>query len=181
MNARTRETQRGYSLVEVLLAMALLGAVLMSIMALFVFGRKNVYSGKQMTQAVTLANQVMETMSGMDKTGIVAAFGLPSTVGSAQTVAGVSYANSFLRTTSDITTTTDPSGYLQIWKDDIVNNNRFSNGVVSVVVTPLFDSDSTHTTPQMGTATMIRVRAIVTWTEGRRSRQVSLDSVKVYR
>ena len=60
----TRATDAGYSLIECLLATALLTAVLVSISGLFILGSNNVKSGRELTKATTLANSCMEqTMS----------------------------------------------------------------------------------------------------------------------
>ncbi|HET7434445.1 MAG TPA: prepilin-type N-terminal cleavage/methylation domain-containing protein [Thermoanaerobaculia bacterium] len=177
---RKRRSEGGFNLIEVIVAMALMAVVVVSIMGLFVAGRRNVYSGKQMTQAVAVANRVMETMSGLDKPGVVAAFGLPATgTGASVSVNGVTYANSFLRTTSNITAANDVSGYLTTWRNDIVNNKRFSNPEVSVIITPA--GDSTNTPAHIDTGTLLRIRTVVTWREGTRRRNVTLDSVKVFR
>lgn len=169
--------QRGFNLIEVLIAMALLGVVLVSIVGLFYSGRRNVYSGKQMTQAVASGTRVMETVAPMDKSALIAAFGLPTGAGTANTVGGVSYANSFLRSTDD--TSTDPKGYLTLWKNELLDNNKFAKGSITVVFTPT--ADPTNTPAQLGTATVVRVRTIVSWVEGRRNRTVTLDAVKVQR
>lgn len=175
-----RRGERGFNLIEVIIAMALLSVVIISIMGLFVMGRKNVYSGKQMTQAVTVGNRVMETMSALDRPAIVTAFGLPTTgAGASVTVNGVTYANSFLRQTTNITGTNDVKGYLLTWRNDLTNNKRFNSGVVSLIFTPTLDT--TNNPAQMGTCSGLRVRAVVTWREGLRNRNVTLDTVKIFR
>ena len=52
--------EKGYSLVEVLLASGLLATVLLSITSLFVIATQSVRSGREMTKAVTVGNSVME-------------------------------------------------------------------------------------------------------------------------
>ncbi|HEX7807698.1 MAG TPA: prepilin-type N-terminal cleavage/methylation domain-containing protein, partial [Thermoanaerobaculia bacterium] len=74
-----RKSERGYNLIEVMIAMALLGTVLISIMTLFVMGRKNVYSGKEMTAAVSMNTRVSEDLSGMTVDEVYAAFGIDPT------------------------------------------------------------------------------------------------------
>jgi prepilin-type N-terminal cleavage/methylation domain-containing protein len=176
---RFRNAERGYNLVEVLIAMALMGTVLMSIMGLFYFGRRNVYSGKEMTEAVAVGTHVLEDLNTMTKDGVVFAFALPTGAGAANTVGGQSFPNSVVRTTTNISVTTDPSGFLQRWKDEIVNDNKFQDGVVTIVFTPT--ADGTNTPPQVATATVVKMRVFVTWGEGVRSRQVVLDSIKIER
>ncbi|HEV8659010.1 MAG TPA: prepilin-type N-terminal cleavage/methylation domain-containing protein [Thermoanaerobaculia bacterium] len=176
---RLRSGERGYNLVEVLIAMALMGTVLMSIMGLFYFGRRNVYSGKEMTEAVAVGTHVLEDLNTMTKDGVVFAFVLPAGVGTANTVGGQSFPNSFVRTTTNISAATDASGFLQRWQDEMVNNSKFQNGVISIVFTPT--ADGTNAPPQMATSTVIKMRVFVEWGEAIRRRQVVLDSVKIER
>jgi prepilin-type N-terminal cleavage/methylation domain-containing protein len=178
-----KRRRRGFSLVEVLVAMALLGTVLLGIMTLFVFGRKNVYSGKQMTEAIAMGTQVMETLTALDRDGIKAAFGLPDGAGaSVGPINGVTYANSFLRTTSSIGTGEDTRGWLARWNTELTTNNKFKDGVVSIVFTPVKDGASPpNDPPQFSTGTVIRIRVVVTWNEGSRHRGIFMDAVKVDR
>src|SRR5258707_2379926 len=60
-----KSRQRGYSLVEVLIAMAITSVVLLTVVTLFYMGRRNVYSGKQMTYAVSVGTRVTEDLSTM--------------------------------------------------------------------------------------------------------------------
>src|SRR5215813_11179393 len=55
----------GYSLVEVLIAIAITSVVLLTVVTLFYMGRRNVYSGKQMTYAVSVGTRMMEDISAM--------------------------------------------------------------------------------------------------------------------
>jgi len=182
MNDGTRpRAQRGFSLIEVLIAMALLGTVVLSIMGLFFYGRNSVYSGKQMTQAVSLGTHVLEDLQTLDKTNLRATFGLGTGAGTANNgIEGENFPNSFLRTTTNITTGTDPKGLMQRWKNLIVNQNKMKNGVITLVMTPKEDPVNVAT-PQLGTATIVHVRVIVAWDEARRHRRVAFDAVKVER
>ena len=177
--ARLRDSERGYNLVEVLIAMALMGTVLMSIMGLFYFGRRNVYSGKEMTEAVAVATHVREDLSAMTKAAALAAFGLgAATTGTTNTVAGQTFSNSFVRTTTSISATTDPTGnYLTKWQNEMVNDSKFQNGVVTLVLIP--DKDPLHGTAQLKDASVVRIRVFVTWGEAVRTRQVVLDVIKL--
>lgn len=178
VDKRFRGGERGYNLVEVLIAMALLGTVVMSIMGLFYFGRRNVYSGKEMTEAVAMGTQVLEDFNAMTKAGILAAYALPTaTAGTSNTVGGQTFDNSFVRTTTAISAATDPNGYLARYQNEIVNNKKFQSGVVSLVFTPT--QDPVNSPAQLGTASVIQMRVFVTWGEAVRQRQVSLDVIKV--
>lgn len=181
-NNETRSgAQRGYSLIEVLIAIAILGTVIIGILTLFILGQRNVYSGKQMTHAVSTGTRVIEDLNTLSKTATLTAFGLATaTTGTTITYGGETYENSFIRTTGDISATTDPSGFLQRWQDEMVNNNKFDNGIVTIVFTPTNDSAGNNPA-RMTTGTVLRMRIFVTWREAARNRQVVLDSVKIER
>src|SRR5882757_10282898 len=124
--------QRGYSLVEVLIAMAITSVVLLTVVTLFYMGRKNVYSGKQMTVAAASGTQILEDLSTMTAQDLGTNFNIDdnTTLGTVtlQNVVGapsgqVTFANSVGRDTStacSLLTTTpytiscsnDPNGYM---------------------------------------------------------------------
>ena len=122
MNATTTQKSRhsaaGYSLIEVLVATALTGTVILSIMTLFFLARRNVYSGKQMSAANAVATRVLEDISLMTATDVLSNFNVTnSTTRATNTVGGISYPASVLRDTNGtIDATTDTSGYLARWK-----------------------------------------------------------------
>ncbi|MFN2441499.1 MAG: prepilin-type N-terminal cleavage/methylation domain-containing protein [Thermoanaerobaculia bacterium] len=180
--------QRGFNLVEVIIAMAMLGTVLLSVVTLFVAGRTNVYGGKTMTQGVAVATHVMEDLSSLSAAGALAAFGIANNtaVGNVDIDTTLTqptdlYTNSVLRTTKNITAGTDPNGYLQRWNDEIINDNKMANAYVALVFTPSnADAGLTGAAP-FGNASVLRVRAIVRWQEGFRWREVLVDTVKTRR
>lgn len=57
---KNRRAERGYSLIEVLVAAGVLGGVLLSISSMFVAGTQSVRSGRDMTRATTIASSAME-------------------------------------------------------------------------------------------------------------------------
>jgi prepilin-type N-terminal cleavage/methylation domain-containing protein len=190
MNATEKNlhSARGYSLVEVLVAMALLGTVLMTIMTLFYMGRNNVYSGKQTSVAVSIASRAMEDLSSRSKADVLSAFnatGAALASVDVETTTAMStdlYTNSILRVSSkadDIDPAkNDPSGLLKLWSTDATA--RLGKAVVAVVMTPQkpYPIAAALTTAN---STIMRVRVIVRWNEGRRRREVILDSAKAAR
>jgi len=58
----SKRNQSGYSLIEVLIAIAITSVVLLTVVTLFYMGRRNVYSGKQMTYAVSVGTRVLEDL-----------------------------------------------------------------------------------------------------------------------
>lgn len=198
----TRVSQAGYNLIEVMIAMALLGTVLISIMTLFVMGRKNVYSGKEMTAAVSMATRVSEDLSGLTVDELYTVFGIDGTStaalsGSAYNVTvdasgrkailpGNTYTGSIIRRTTDTLVTTaggnDTGGFLTRWKTEMDQNLRFAQGAVNIVITPRNPDPPTTggapTTLSLSTATVVRVRVLVRWLEDNRPRQMIIDTVK---
>lgn len=181
--------ERGFNLVEVLIAMALLGTVLITLLTLFFIGRNNVYSGKQTSVALSIATHAMEDLSSRSKKDILTAF---AAQGAALTTVDVdttssalptdTYASSILRVSSkadDIDPTkNDPKGLLKKWVDEA--EGRLDRPVVALVLTPRtpYPVGATLTTDN---ATVMKVRLLVRWNEGSRRREVILDSAKAAR
>ena len=174
MNRQRMRRQAGYNLVEVLIAMALLGTVLISIVTLFFMGRANVYSGKQMTRAVAVGTMVMEDLSSMTQSDLVTFFGLAAAPLATQTVLGKDYPASAKLTTTPLSA--DPNGYLAKWKGKL-GSDQFANGRLTMIATPL-NQNAASTVPL---ASVIRVRIIIEWNESQRARHLILDTVKVDR
>src|SRR5436189_6283317 len=70
---------RGYSLVEVLIAVAITGTVLLTVVTLFYMGRRNVYSGKQMTYAVSVGTRMLEDLSALTASDVLSNFNVTDT------------------------------------------------------------------------------------------------------
>lgn len=180
-----RWSQRGYNLVEVLVAMAILSVVLLSIMTLFVMGRRNVYSGKQMSQANAVGRDVLEDLSSLTLSDVRAAFGIADNaalgnvdVDATRTMPEDTYTSAILRTTDTISAATDPRGYLQSWLDTIEDNEKMANPQLALVFIPRNPSAGAITA---GNATVMQVRVLVRWDEGGRRRQAIFDTTKVQR
>lgn len=192
MKLLSRRAERGYNLIEVLIATGLLGTVILTIVTLFYMGRKNVYSGKELTHAVATSTRVAEDVSAMSVSDLYTAFNITGattlgtvTVNATGTKKGGlqynSYNGSILRTTDTISTATDTGGFLQRWKDEMVNNRKFENPTVALVITPRNPNPTTASPITPANATVVRVRMIVRWEEGLSARQLILDTVKTNR
>jgi prepilin-type N-terminal cleavage/methylation domain-containing protein len=176
-HVRTRG-QRGFNLIEVIVAMGMLASVLVVVLGLFIYARRNVYSGKEMTRAVSVGTRVTEDLSSMDKSALRVAFGLPATVGGPVTVAGQSFTNSFKRTTKSISSTTDPNHFLERWRDLLTVDNKFQNPEIVLVITP---SAGAAVPATLGSASIVHIRAFVIWEEFARQRHITIDQIKVQR
>ena len=181
--------ERGFNLVEVLIAMALLGTVLMTILTLFYMGRRNVYSGKQTSVAVSIASHAMEDLSARSKLDVLTAFKANTSaletladIDTTTTMATDTYPNSIKRLSTNAddvdVTKNDPRGLLKKWSDEA--NARLSKSLVAVVLTPQKPYPIADPLTAAN-ATAMRVRIIVRWSEGQRRREVILDSAKTAR
>ncbi|HYS54460.1 MAG TPA: hypothetical protein VER58_11945 [Thermoanaerobaculia bacterium] len=190
-----RSTESGYNLVEVIFATALLGIVSITIFTLFVMGRRNVYAGKQNSQAVAIGTQVLEDLQPLNKKMLYnGAFGIPDTdTGGAITLPRVSgliaptFTNARIRSTdpnmvsgqTDISTQSTPPGLLTRWGTLI--NGKLTNPSVTVILVPDQDTaNPVNNPPKFGTAAILHVRVFVRWQEQGRGREVVLDTVKAF-
>lgn len=191
----TKRNQRGYNLIELLVAIAILGVVLLSILSLFLWGRKNVYSGKQMTTAIAVGTRVMEDLQPLTKEDIYEGlFEISDTVGGTTFKFGTpskEYTNAAIRSTKALTGYPDvqkenPNGPMFLtkgWKDQLeetlsdgtTKKPRLDDGYVTVIMMPRADEASPA---KFGSSSLMQIRVIVSWLENRRHREVILDTVK---
>ncbi|MDP9192841.1 MAG: prepilin-type N-terminal cleavage/methylation domain-containing protein [Acidobacteriota bacterium] len=189
-----RNSSAGFNLVEVLIAMAILGVVAISIFTLFVMGRRNIHSGKQNSQAIVIGTQVLEDLQPYNKQMLYkGAFGLDDddigddfSLTRVSGMAAMSFTNSRIRSTSaaimaappaDISTQNTPPGFLTRWTATL-GEKLGPGSSVTVVLTP--DQDPTNTPAQFRTAQLLRIRVIVRWTETNRPREAIWDTVKAF-
>jgi prepilin-type N-terminal cleavage/methylation domain-containing protein len=181
MNVR----QRGYSLIEVLIAIAITSVVLLTVVTLFYMGRRNVYSGKQMTYAVAVGTRVLEDLSTMTADDLMSNFKFDDnttltkvTLNKVAGVGQISFDNSIARDTGTIDTTTDPNGYLAAWKKEI-DPTKLSGATVGIIITPR--TPALATAP-VSTAMYTKVRVYVAWDEAANRRRFAFfDTTKVRR
>ena len=172
-------SESGYNLVEVLIAMAILGTVIMSILTLFVFGRKNVYSGRQMTRATSVGTHVIEDLMPLSAEEFYTAFDIvPTTaIAASNTVADVAYPNSIIRRAGNFTVPAAPArDYFAAW-NALMTQDRVTGGQITLVIMPR----DLGTAGDPTTARRLIVRAVTEWREGGRARQVALDITKLNR
>jgi prepilin-type N-terminal cleavage/methylation domain-containing protein len=172
--------KRGFSLVEVLIAVALTGVVVLAVMTLFTLGHRNVYSGKQMSAANAVATRVLEDMAAMTGTDVLTHFGITDTTSLTDNVVnGVTYTGSVLRDTDGtIDTNTDAGGYLARWRALVSPQANFNSGRLVLAIIP---ANPTVVDDPVSTAQVVRVRGIVQWNEGVRRRTVTFDTSKLIR
>jgi prepilin-type N-terminal cleavage/methylation domain-containing protein len=181
-----RSRERGYNLVEVLIAMAILGSVLLSIVALFYFGRTNVYSGKQLSLANSVGVQIAEDLSSLNMRALYAAFNFDSTTTLGDVVVnGITYPLSIERDTLNDTTANQatPPAYLTKWKNLLgVGASKMKDAKATLIFIPDKPQQvMTTTTPSTPACGVMRIRTVISWSEGLRTRSVVFDTVKTNR
>ena len=197
---RPRRTgQRGYNLVEVLIAVAITGVVILAVMSLFAIGRSNVHSGRQMTHAISVGTRALEDMSAMPLQELYDAFGITSTTALVDVdvlPAGLpdsEYENSIVRTTRNVATpgqcggatpitfSNDPKQFLQRWYCQMQTpGSSLNKGQIWVIISPRKPLDASDPLAPLN-AGVVRVRTIVRWSEGVRLRQLVFDTTKFNR
>jgi prepilin-type N-terminal cleavage/methylation domain-containing protein len=199
--------QSGYSLIEVLVAIAITSVVLLTVVTLFYMGRRNVYSGKQTTAAVSIGTRMLEDLSAMTAEDVLNNFAIDDntarTTVNLQGVYGtatggvagqVQFAGSATRNTSactintstdpaTITCANDPNGYMVNWMRMVLPhkniNEIFTQPEIGIILTP---RNPVVAAEPWTTARFTKVRAYVSWQEGpARRRYAFFDTTKVDR
>ena len=148
MNERTHDAhrhERGYNLVEVLIAIAVLGTILLSILTLFFFGRTQVYSGKMMTMGVSVGTDAVEDLSQLTVQDLYTTFDIDGTVAPADyTIDGITYEDALIRSTDPTIVASPPADIsseggttlLTKWNNDIVVQKKMAEGTVTLIIQP---------------------------------------------
>lgn len=152
-------SQKGYSLVEVLISLGLMAGVMVAICSMFVLGGTYVKAGKQLTQATALAQDIMEDINKQSYTGLYLF------------LQGASPDPNALSVVSD----TRVSGSLANaqWGTDIRAKLHQGYAVVSMV--PV---GGTVTPVSFASGEGIRVSVQLGWKELRRERSVRIEGVR---
>ena len=148
-----RQDERGFSLIEVIIAIGVLSAVLLSIASMFILGGRQVKAGKTITEATALCQDIMEQF---DKESFTALY---TNLGAATT-----------DTTKTVLSTTTGS-YLVPWQAEIIR--KLSSGVASATIDAIGPG-----TPNFGAATGIKITVTLSWNELGRAQSVKLSTVR---
>jgi type II secretory pathway pseudopilin PulG len=149
----TRAEESGFSLIEVILAIGILAGVLISIGSMFALGGRQVKSGKTMTEATVLVQDIMEEFDKLSFNGL---------------------STGLAATTSDRSKTDDSANSgspVEPWQAEI--ERKLNNGSASVTILPIGPG-----TPNFGTAAGIRLTVSLSWTELGRQQTVSASTVR---
>ena len=151
--------QRGFSLIEVVVALALMAGVLISIAGLFVIGARQVESGRESTEALSVARGIIEQIN---KWGFHQTYQLFGASGTAATY------------TFDTRTITDPpTTGMAKWQPML--SQKIPGSYATITVTSL----GPGTPPILSDTRAMRVVVTVRWAEQLRQRQVMLATVRM--
>jgi prepilin-type N-terminal cleavage/methylation domain-containing protein len=153
MSATDREQARGFSLVEVIIAIGILAGVLLSIGSMFMLGGRQVKTGKTITEATALCHDIMEDFDARSFTALYTGLGAVAT-----------------DTTRTVFSNVTGSP-INPWQTEI--NRKLDGGVASVTMQAMGPG-----TPNFGTATGIRITASLTWTELGRPQTVAITTTR---
>lgn len=144
----------GFSLVEVIVALGLLAAVLLSISGLFLVGDRQVKSGRTHSSALAVARDIVEEMNGWGYVDVYRGFGLS---GSA----------------SSYTVDTRSNTAAAKWQQALDRDLQGSYALIGL------ESIADGAAPALDAATAVRVTVTVFWNEGLRARSVQLATVRL--
>lgn len=154
-----RKAEKGYSLIEILVSLGLMAGVMVAICSMFVLGGTYVKSGRQLTQATALAQDIMEDINKQSYTGLYLFLQGASPDPNAQSV------TSDTRVSGDIANAA--------WGGNI--RSKLHQGFAVVTMVPI---GGTVTPPTFGTGEAIRISVELGWTELRRNRSVKVEGVR---
>ena len=145
--------EAGFSLIEVVIAIGVLAGVMLSIASMFILGGRQVKTGKTLTEATTLAQDLMEQFDKESYTSLYLNLGAVAT-----------------DSTRTVQSTTGGSP-IQGWQAEIAR--KLANGAASVRLDAMGPG-----TPNFGTAAGIKVTVTLSWNELGRAQSVGLSTVR---
>ena len=148
-----RSGEAGFNLIEVMIALGLLAAVLISVSGLFAIGARHVESGRNSSQALAAGRTILEEMSRWPPRRCYQAFGFD---GSATSYSADSRTNDFATR----------------WQPLL--SSRLSGGHATIHLESLGPGSAP---PFMSASRAIRVLVTVSWDEGPRRRTLRLGTV----
>jgi len=150
---RTDRKEAGFSLIEVVIAIGVLAGVLLSIASMFIMGGRQVKTGKTLTEATTLAQDLMEQFDKESFNALYLNLGAVAT-----------------DTTRTVVSTTTGTP-ITPWQAEIAR--KLNSGSASVRLDAMGPSS-----PTFGTAAGIKVTVTLSWNELGRNQSVAMSTVR---
>lgn len=151
-----RAGERGFSLIEVVVALGLLAGVLISISGLFILGGKQVKSGRTSSEALAVGRTIVEEMNR---------WGFKQTYGA--------FGSGFDGAATSYSIDSRTNSFAQKWQ--ALLDTKLLNGYATIDIQSLGPS----TPPNLNATRAIRVLVTVRWDEGTRHRQVQVGTVRM--
>ena len=146
----TRHGETGFSLVEVIIALGLMVGVLASVAGLFVLGAGQVKSGRTATEALSVAQTILEEMQSWGFAQMYSNYGLDGT-------------------STSYVVDTRTNSYASKWQPTL--DQRFLNGYATIEIIAL-DPGATN----LAGSHQRRILITIFWDEGQRHRSVVLSA-----
>jgi len=185
MTHRNVRSSRGFSLAEVLIAVALMGVIILAVFGLVSAGVRRAYGGKKMTQAAAVAQSALDRVNAQKAYTLFGAADTATTAG--QTWTKVS-ALTGTAADGDVNPAAEGGGtpnaeqaarnaIRALLRDTDLPANATNQASLAVTVTPV-RRDTTGL--NFGNATVLRIDVEVTWVEfGTRTRTVHLQTMNL--
>lgn len=152
---RSGGREAGMTLVEVLIAVGILAGVLVSVASLFVLGGQRVKSGRELTEATTIASDIMESLNSAGYEQLSTLF---------PTCAG----------TTGCTVRTDVDSYASAQWQATISGSLYK-GYGEITLTPV---GGTVTPATYASGEGLRLRVRILWTEGTTIRSIAVESLR---
>jgi len=149
-----KRLERGLGLIEAVVSVAMLSGVMVTIGCLFVLGQQQIKSGRTATEALSVAQSILETVEGWGLDETYTRFGYDGTA-------------------TSYTVDSRTNGAAAAWQTALAGKIRGGYATINLA------SLSSGTPPAMASTSAIRVTVTVFWSEQRRSRTIRLATVKL--
>ena len=150
-----RRSERGMTLVEVIVALGILAGVLVSVASLFVLGGAHVKHGAQVTEGSTIASDVLEELVNLNRSAVVDVF--PSCAAAT--------------TGCTVSSLTDAFASAQ-WQSLI--DQSLYQGSADIILTPI---GGTVAPPTFASCEGVRINVRISWSEGTNVRSVTMETL----
>lgn len=182
-----REGSRGFSLAEVLVAVALLSVILLALFGLVTAAVRRAYGGKKMTEATILAQSVMERANIAQPQDLLGAASTDTT----KTQTWTKVANNHLDTaiteaieSGSTTPVTERNAWRALLRDTDIPATAAFPAKLTVTMTAVPDGTTPAAAPTaartFANASAVRIVVDVSWSEwGNRPRTVRLQAFNV--
>lgn len=149
------ETERGFSLAEVIVALGVLASVLISVAGLLVVGNRLVKSGRGSSLALAVARDILEECDGRSFAGIYEQFGCDE-----------------VQPTCAVDTSSPVLSSMAQWKEMV--EEELYEGFAEVLIESIEDGDL-----PLQESRALRITVSVFWTEGQRARNMRVATVRM--